>query len=116
MQSIKTGDPDSLHPEDMSYSKRLKETLKNLSIGEPTYWPSDENKPQDLVDFCITKDIPKDFTVARSCFDLSYDHSPVLITLTAHVLNQEKQPCLSSRHANWDVRCLINEINFKHFP
>jgi hypothetical protein len=43
-------------------------------------------------------------------FHLSSDHSPVLITLTAHVLNQENQPSSSNRHTNWDdFRHLINQ-------
>jgi hypothetical protein len=42
--------------------------LKHLSTGEPTYWPNDMNKLPDLVNFCVTK-------VAKSCFDLSSDHS-----------------------------------------
>jgi hypothetical protein len=54
------------------------------------------------VDFCVTKDIPQDFAVAKPCFDLSTDHSPVLFALNAHALNQEKQPSLSNRHTNWD--------------
>jgi hypothetical protein len=84
--------------------------LKQLSTGELTYWPSYRNKLSDLVDFCITKGIPQDFDVAKSCLYLSSDHSPVLITLTAHALNQEKQPSLSNRHTNWDdFRHLINE-------
>jgi hypothetical protein len=84
--------------------------LKHLSMGKPTYWKSDRNKPFDLVDFCVTKGIPQDFTVAKSYFDLSSDQSPVLITLTTHALNQENQPSLSNRHTNWDdFRGLINE-------
>jgi hypothetical protein len=66
-------------------------SLKHLSTGEPTYWPSDKNKLNDLVDFGVAKDIPHDFAVAKSCFDLSSDHSPVLITLTSHALNQKKK-------------------------
>jgi endonuclease/exonuclease/phosphatase family metal-dependent hydrolase len=64
--------------------------LNRLSTKESTYWPSDRNKLLDLVDFCVTKGI-EDFAAAKSCFDLSSDHSPVLITLTAHALSQEKQ-------------------------
>jgi hypothetical protein len=61
------------------------------------------------VDFCVTKGIPQDFAVVKSCFDLSSHHSPVLITLKAHAVNQEKQPRLSNRHTNWDdFRHLIN--------
>jgi hypothetical protein len=50
--------------------------LKHLSMGEPTYWPFDRNKLPDLVDFCVTKGILQDFAEAKSCFDLSSDHSP----------------------------------------
>jgi hypothetical protein len=84
--------------------------LKHLSMEEPTYWPFDRNKLPDLVDFCVTKDIPQDFAVAKSYFDLSSDHSSVLITLKVHALNQEKQPSLSNRHTNFDdSRHLINQ-------
>jgi hypothetical protein len=62
------------------------------------------------VDFCVTKGIAQNFTVEKSCFDLSSDHSPVLITLKARSMNQEKQPSLSHRHTNWDdFRHIINE-------
>jgi hypothetical protein len=57
--------------------------LNHLPTGEPTYWPSDSNKLPDLVDFRVTMGIPQDFAEAKSCFDLSSDHPPVLITLTA---------------------------------
>jgi hypothetical protein len=60
------------------------------------------NKLPDLVDFCITKGIPQVFAVAKSCFDLSSNHSSVLIIQTAHVLKQEKQSSLSNRQTNWD--------------
>jgi hypothetical protein len=84
--------------------------LKHLSTGEPTYWPTDRNNLPDVMDFCVTKDIPQDFAVAKSCFDLSSNHSLVLITLTSHVLNQEKQPSLSNRHTYWDdFRHCINQ-------
>jgi hypothetical protein len=56
--------------------------LKRLSTGEPTYWPSDKNKLPALVDFYVTEGIPQDFAVAKSCFDLSSDHSTVFIALT----------------------------------
>jgi hypothetical protein len=77
--------------------------LKHLSTGELTYWPSDKNKLPDLVDFCVTKGIPQDFAVAKSCFDLSF-------ILTVPALNQEKETNLSNRHTNWeDFRHFINQ-------
>jgi hypothetical protein len=58
--------------------------LQHLSTGEPTYWPSDRNKLPHLVDFHVTKGVPQDCAVAKSCSDLSSDHSPILITLTVY--------------------------------
>jgi hypothetical protein len=93
--------------------------LKHISTEESTYWPSDRNKLLALVDFHVTKGIPQNFAVAKSCFDLSSDHSPILITLTMDVLNQENETILSNRHTNWDdFRCLVNDrltlnISFK---
>jgi hypothetical protein len=87
-----------------------KKNKKHLSMGEPTYWPSDRNKLPDLADFRVTKSISQDFALAKSCSDLSSDHSAVLITLTARELNQEKDPSLSNRHTYWeDFRRLINK-------
>jgi hypothetical protein len=71
-----------------------------LSTGEPTYWPSDPNKQTDLLDFCVTKGIPSASAVANSCFDLSSDHTPVLITLTPQALPSETSPRLSNQSTN----------------
>jgi hypothetical protein len=49
--------------------------LKHISTGEPTYWPSDRNKLPVSVDFGVMKGIPQDFTVAKSRFHPSSDHS-----------------------------------------
>jgi hypothetical protein len=54
----------------------------------PVYWRTYIPAIWQEYYFCITKGIPQDFTVAKSCFDLSSDHSPVSITLKAHALNQ----------------------------
>jgi hypothetical protein len=85
--------------------------LKHLSAGQPTYWPSDRSKLQAVVDFCVTEDIPQDFSVTESCFDLSSDHFPVLMILTVDLLNQENEPSLSNRHTYilGCFRCLVNE-------
>jgi hypothetical protein len=84
--------------------------LKHLSTGETTHCPSDRNKLPELVDFCVTISIPQDFAAAKSCFDLSSDHSPVLITITETCAEPRETASLSNRHTNWDdFRCLINK-------
>jgi endonuclease/exonuclease/phosphatase family metal-dependent hydrolase len=65
--------------------------LAHLSTGHPTYWPSDTRKTPDLVDFCVTKDIPPDFAVAHSCLDLSSDHSPILVSLSSTPIHPDPQ-------------------------
>jgi hypothetical protein len=42
--------------------------LKHLSMGEPTYWPSDRNKLPNLVDFYVTKGVIQNFSVAKIMF------------------------------------------------
>jgi hypothetical protein len=72
--------------------------LTQISTGEPTYWLSDRNKLQDLVDLFVTEGIRQDFDVAKSCFDLSSDHSPILIILKSNALNLEKYPSWNNKH------------------
>ena len=51
--------------------------LDVISTGEPTYWPTDISKTPDLIDFFVTKGI----STCKSCFELSSDHSPVILIL-----------------------------------
>lgn len=74
-----------------------------ITTGEATYWPTDILKTPDLLDFCVTKNIPSQNTSAKSCLDLSSDHSPVLITINSEVTVQQKQPSLCNRNTNWDI-------------
>jgi hypothetical protein len=61
---------------------------RQLSSGEPTYWPADRNKLPNLVDFCITKDI-------------STHHTPVLITLTFETSLRTPHLSLCNKKTNW---------------
>lgn len=81
-----------------------------ISTAEPTYWPTDILKIPDLLDFCVTKNIPAQNTSAKSCFDLSSDHSPVLIRINSQVMINQKQPQLCNRKTNWDkFRTTVSE-------
>jgi hypothetical protein len=76
--------------------------LHHISTGKPTYWPSDHKKRPDLFDFCVIKGIPHDSALIRNSFDLTSDHSPVLISLNLSALQQASQPTLCKRKNNWD--------------
>lgn len=77
--------------------------LQQLSTGEPTYWPSDKNKIPDAIDFCITKGIDTKKCVTESNYDLSSDHSLVIITVYSKIPNKVKQPSLYNGKTNWNV-------------
>ena len=86
--------------------KELYKAIRSLeltvsSTGEPTYWPSDLNKIPDLIDFCVTKGIPKEHIHCKSCLDLSSDHSPVIITINRHFKNSRKKCQLCNSRTNW---------------
>jgi hypothetical protein len=80
-----------------------KNNLTHLSTKEPTYWSTDKNKVPDLVDFCITKGISKELQTAQSCFELSSDHSPILVTISAEVIKTHYTTNLGTKYINWNT-------------
>jgi hypothetical protein len=66
--------------------------LAILSTGKPAYWPSDNKKTPDLVDFGIIRGIPKDYCHTESFFELSSDHSPIIFTINSKIMIKGK-PC-----------------------
>jgi hypothetical protein len=54
------------------------------------------------VDFCVTKGISPDHLSAKSCFELSLDHTPILITLSHETLFRVPNLSLSNNKTNWD--------------
>jgi hypothetical protein len=75
--------------------------LRHLSTEEPTYWPADRNKIQDLVDFAIIKRISTIHCDIKSNFDLSSDHSPIIMTVSTEILLTEPVPRLYNKQTNW---------------
>jgi len=77
------------------------ENLMYVSTGEPTYCPSDKRKIPDLLDFGITKGIPAHSIQAVAGFDLSSDHSPVLLTMHTRITPQTRPSILTSKTTDW---------------
>lgn len=77
--------------------------LLSFSTGEPTYWPSDRKKIPDLIDFCVTKNIAARYISLQSCYDLSSDHSPIIVQLQSKSMKVEAEPRLTSKHTNWSL-------------
>lgn len=72
-----------------------------LSTGEPTYWPTDPNKLPDLLDFFIIKGVTSNYIQVESSLELSSDHTPVIATLSSHIINQLTPPTLISKNTDW---------------
>ena len=91
-------------------TKKGKELLKAImqygcnyhSTGMPTYWPTDQSKIPDLLDFFITKKISTNFVSVEECFDLSSDHSPVILTLSENLIKKEVNPHLTNKTTDWE--------------
>ena len=84
---------EAIHEKNLSY----------LSSGHPTYWPTDRNKIPDLIDFCITKGIAGINANVEDCYDLSSDHSPVIITLSTQVVPENLPKRLTNKQTKWTV-------------
>lgn len=88
--------------------KKLYQAARNhkcqfFSSGSPTYWPSDSEKVPDLIDFFITKGISKNHVIVKGGDDLSSDHTPIILTLSANVIKSDSLPKLSSNRTNWEM-------------
>ncbi|KAG5347518.1 RTJK polymerase, partial [Acromyrmex charruanus] len=93
------------------YATLQAENLTPISTGEPTYWPSDLKKSPDLLDFAIIKSIDPKCFIAKSCLDLSSDHSPVIITFTRRITMSQKIQYLYNGKTNWTKYKLFLDKN-----
>lgn len=73
-----------------------------LSTGAPTYWPSDPNKLPDLLDFIIFKGIPMSSLDIVANYDLSSDHSPVIVNYSTTPIKRTKNRKLFSNKTDID--------------
>lgn len=80
----------------------IKELNLNVkSSGTPTYWPTDLNKTPDLIDFCVSKGIPEGSQNCTTCYELSSDHSPVLLTVHSKYIIHDQKCTLHNKKTNW---------------
>jgi hypothetical protein len=88
-----------------------------LSAGTPTYWPSDPNKTPDLLDFLELKNIIPTFTHIEATWDLSSDHTPIILILSTHTFSKPDFPRLKSPKTDWNnFRTHINENTHLNIP
>ena len=76
--------------------------LSHISMGEPTYWPSDRRRVSVLIDFGIVKRISINNLHEESSFDLSSDHPPVIININWKIIPTFCSPTLNTKQTNWE--------------
>lgn len=62
-----------------------------LSTGSPTYWPTDPRKVPDLLDFFVYSGVSPNRLQVYDSYDLSSDHSPIILVLNAACTPKLKQ-------------------------
>jgi hypothetical protein len=67
----------------------------------PTYWPTDSNKPPDLLDFIVINGISSEYLEVEPSYDLSSDHSPVIATACSYVIHKTPRSKLHNQKTNW---------------
>ena len=72
-----------------------------LSTGKPTYWPADQNKQPDLIDFFITKNIHSNYIMIEENNELSSDHTPIILTLSENPIQKPHNPVLVNKGTDW---------------
>jgi len=68
-----------------------------LTTATPTYWPTDQRKTPDLLDFFVTCGISESYLDITTSYDLSSDHSPIIATVSKFVISKQPIPMLHNR-------------------
>lgn len=93
------------------YEAINEKNLDYLSSGHPTYWPTDRKKIPDLIDFCVIRGIARTNAQVVDCYDLSSDHSPIIVTLSTQALKTEPPQRLTNKLTKWVLYRNIVDVN-----
>jgi len=86
----------------------LKKVISNtnaeiISTKKATYWPSDQNKIPDLLDFFVMKGISSNYIEIIEVVELTSDHIPVLLTLSSNAIIKQRKVSFTNKKTNWDL-------------
>ena len=65
-----------------------------LSAGTPMYWPADENKIPDLLNFFIISGLSPSYADIQPSYDLSSDHTRIITSFSTSLINRKPTPRL----------------------
>lgn len=96
--------------------KALREAIKDkgchfYSTGKPTYWPTDQDKIPDLLDFFISRKMSPNFIHIEENYDLSSDHSAIILSLSEKIMKKQNRPTLTNKTTDWESFRLEIENN-----
>jgi len=74
-----------------------------LSTGTTIYWPMDENKIPDLLEFFITNGISTTYIDIQASYDLTSEHTPIIATISISVTVRQPTPRLYNSQTNWEI-------------
>jgi len=73
-----------------------------LTTGSPTHWTSDPNRLPDLLHFFVLIGIATTHIQIESNGDVSSDHTPIIATVSTHILHKPRTHTLVSPLTNWN--------------
>jgi hypothetical protein len=74
-----------------------------VTTATPTYWPTDQRKTPDLLDFFVTCGISESYLDITASYDLSSDHTPITATVSEFIINKQPIPKLHNRKTDCDA-------------
>jgi hypothetical protein len=72
-------------------------------LDEPSYWPTDINKTPNLLDFFIFRGLSHNSLDIRSNLEIALDHTPLIATISTHIITHQRPPKLHNSQTNWEA-------------
>ncbi|KAI5744405.1 hypothetical protein M8J76_001994 [Diaphorina citri] len=85
------------------YNATRSGNFKIISTGEPTHWPSDPTRRPDVIDFFVTNGVADSYIHVENRDELSSDHSPIILTLSAQVIAKSQTVKLTTPKTDWEA-------------
>ncbi|KAI5726243.1 hypothetical protein M8J77_025720 [Diaphorina citri] len=85
------------------YNATRSGNFKIISTGEPTHWPSDPTRRPDVIDFFVTNGVADSYIHVENRDELSSDHSPIILTLSAQVIAKSQIVKLTTPKTDWEA-------------
>ncbi|KAI5692632.1 hypothetical protein M8J75_014078 [Diaphorina citri] len=83
------------------YNATRSGNFKIISNGEPTHSPSDPTRKPDVIDFFVTNGVADSYIHVENRDELSSDHSPIILTLSAQMITKSQTVKLTTTETNW---------------